>query len=184
MSVSIKLEGVGSVQAVFRELADEIGDKKANSKILIPAVREAMKPVLAKARAGAPEDTGDLKRTLQIEARRPNRKDKRSKYIAVTDTVIALVTTKAFPKKAKKEFYAANAALYESDKKAYQKKFRKFAKSIFPYDARAVAQEFGSARNPKHPYLRVALESQSQSTVKNLGQILARRLDQYKKANL
>ena len=47
MSVSIKLEGVGSVQAVFRELADEIGDKKANSKILIPAVRESMKPVLA-----------------------------------------------------------------------------------------------------------------------------------------
>ena len=185
MSVSIKLEGVGSVQAVFRELADEIGDKKATSKILIPAVREAMKPVLAKAIAEAPEDTGGLKRSLQVEARRPNRKDKRSKYIASTDTVIALVTTKAFPKKAKKEFYAANASLYKSDKKAYRTEFKKFAKSInFPYDARAQAQEFGTARNPKHPFLRTALESQSQSTVKNLAGILARRIDQYKKANL
>ena len=150
MSVSIKLEGMGSVQAVFRELADEIGDKKANSKILIPAVREAMKPVLAKAIAEAPEDTGGLKRSLQVEARRPNRKDKRSKYIANTDTVISLVTTASG---------------------------KKLAKLGIKSDARAMAQEFGTARNPKHSYLRVALESESQSTVNTLAQILARRID-------
>lgn len=157
MSVSIKLEGVGSVQAVFRELADEIGDKKANSKILIPAVRESMKPVLAKARADAPVDTGGLKRSLQVEARRPNRKDKRSKYIANTDTVISLVTTAPG---------------------------KKLAKLGIKSDARAIAQEFGTARNPAHPYLRAALESQSTSVVNNLAGILARRIDQYKKANL
>ena len=157
MSVSIKLEGVGNVQAVFRELADEIGDKKANSKILIPAVREAMKPVLAKARTDAPVDTGGLKRSLQVEARRPNRKDKRSKYIANTDTVISLVTTAPG---------------------------KKLAKLGIKSDARAIAQEFGTARNPAHPYLRVALESQSTSVVNNLAGILARRIDKYKKANL
>ena len=157
MSVSIKLEGVGSVQAVFRELADEIGDKKANSKILIPAVREAMKPVLAKAIAEAPEDTGGLKRSLQVEARRPNRKDKRSKYIANTDTVISLVTTAPG---------------------------KKLAKLGIKIDARAIAQEFGTAKHPAHPYLRVALESQSTSVVNNLAGILARRIDKYKKANL
>jgi HK97 gp10 family phage protein len=157
MSVSIKLEGVGSVQAVFRELADEIGDKKANSKILIPAVRESMKPVLAKARADAPVDTGGLKRSLQVEARRPNRKDKRSKYIANTDTVISLVTTAPG---------------------------KKLAKLGIKSDARAIAQEFGTARNPAHPYLRSALESQSTSVVNNLAGILARRIDKYKKANL
>lgn len=157
MSVSIKLEGMGSVQAVFRELADEIGDKKATSKILIPAVRESMKPVLAKARADAPVDTGGLKRSLQIEARRPNRKDKRSKYIANTDTVISLVTTAPG---------------------------KKLAKLGIKSDARAIAQEFGTARNPAHPYLRAALESQSTSVVNNLAGILARRIDKYKKANL
>ena len=157
MSVSIKLEGVGSVHAVFRELADEIGDKKATSKILIPAVRESMKPVLAKARADAPVDTGGLKRSLQVEARRPNRKDKRSKYIANTDTVISLVTTAPG---------------------------KKLAKLGIKSDARAIAQEFGTARNPAHPYLRAALESQSTSVVNNLAGILARRIDKYKKANL
>jgi len=154
MSVSIKLEGMGSVHAAFQELANEIGDKKATSKILVPAVREAMKPVLAKARADAPVDTGGLRRSLQVEARRPNRKDKRSKYIASTDTVVSLVTTAPG---------------------------KKLAKMGIASDARAIAQEFGTARNPAHPYLRTALESQSASVVNDLAKILARRIDQYNK---
>lgn len=155
--MSVKLEGVGNVQAIFQEIANEIGDKKATSKILIPAMREAMKPVLVKAIGEAPEDTGGLKRSLQIEARRPNRKDKRSKYIANTDKVISLVTT------------------------APGKKLTKLG---IKSDARAIAQEFGTARNPKHPYLRDALESQSTSVVSNLAEILRRRIEKYKKANL
>ena len=154
MGVSIKLEGIGSVHAAFEELANEIGDKKATSKILVPAVREAMKPVLAKARADAPVDTGGLRRSLQVEARRPNRKDKRSKYIVSTDTVISLVTTAPG---------------------------KKLAKMGIASDARAIAQEFGTARNPAHPYLRTALESQSTSVVNDLAKILARRIDQYNK---
>jgi HK97 gp10 family phage protein len=154
MSVSIKLEGVGDVQKIFRELADEIGDKKANSKILVPSVREAMKPVLAQARANAPVDTGGLKRSLQVEARRPTRKDKGSKYISATDTVISLVTTASG---------------------------KKLAKMGINSDARAIAQEFGTAKHPAQPYLRTALESQSQSVIQNLSQILARRINQYKK---
>ena len=116
-----------------------------------------MKPVLAKARTDAQVDTGGLKRSLQVEARRPNRKDKRSKYIANTDTVISLVTTAPG---------------------------KKLAKLGIKSDARAIAQEFGTARNPAHPYLRAALESQSTSVVNNLAGILARRIDKYKKANL
>lgn len=154
MGVSFKLEGIGSVHAAFEELANEIGDKKATSKILVPAVREAMKPVLAKARANAPVDTGGLKRSLQVEARRPNRKDKRSKYIVSTDTVISLVTTAPG---------------------------KKLAKMGIASDARAIAQEFGTARNPAQPYLRTALESESQNTVNMLAKILARRIDQYNK---
>lgn len=154
MGVSFKLEGIGSVHAAFEELANEIGDKKATSKILVPAVREAMKPVLAKARADAPVDTGGLRRSLQVEARRPNRKDKRSKYIVSTDTVISLVTTAPG---------------------------KKLAKMGIASDARAIAQEFGTARHPAHPYLRTALESQSTSVVNDLAKILARRIDQYNK---
>jgi hypothetical protein len=181
MSVTFKVEGLKNVLAAFDELASEIGDKKATSKILIPAAREAMKPVLAMAQMNAPKDTGELSRTLQIEARRPNKRDMRSKYINATDTVIAVVTTKAFRKKDKKEFYEANANLYESDKSAYKKKLKEAkTKANVLSDARAIAQEFGTARNTAKPYLRPALESQAQNTAKRLGEIIGRRLTQYK----
>ncbi len=153
MGVSIKLEGIGQVDQIFKELAAQIGDKKANSKILVPAVREAMRPVLAMAKSNAPVDTGTLQRTLQTEARRPTKRDRRSKYITQTDTVIAIVTT------------------------APAKKLKKLG---IKSDARAIAQEFGSSRNPAHPYLRPALESQAQAVVNNLSTILARRLNDYK----
>ncbi len=182
MGVTYKIEGLKEVLAAFSELESQIGDKKARSSILIPAVREAMKPVLAMAQMNAPKDTGDLSRTLQIEARRPTKRDLRSKYIHPTDTVIAVVSTKAFPKKDKKKFYEANADLYQSNKKAYSKKLKETkATAGVLSDARAVAQEFGTARMKNHkPFLRPALESQAQSTAKRLGEIIGRRLTQYK----
>lgn len=177
MSVSIKLEGIGNVHAAFENLAQQVGDKNARSKILIPAVREAMKTVLQAAKTLAPKDTMQLANTLTLSARRPTNRDRRSKYITRTDTVIALVTTKAFPKKKRQKFYEENEQLWKTDKKAYAKKFKKFSKSInFPYDARAIAQEFGTSRNPAHPFMRPALESQAQDTVTKLGEILARRM--------
>lgn len=181
MGVTFKIEGLKDVYAAFEELAAEIGDKKATSKILIPSAREAMKPVLATAQINAPKDTGDLSRTLQVEARRPNNRDRRSKYVNANDTVIAVVTTKAFPKKLKKQFYEANADLYESNKSEYQKKLKAEKANIGVLsDARAVAQEFGTSRNGAQPFLRPALESQAGETAKRLGEILSRRLNQYK----
>lgn len=153
MGVSFKLEGLKDADQVLRDLARQIGDKTAESKVLVPAVREAMKPVLNRAREEAPKDTGQLARTLQIEARRPTKRDRRSKYITQTDTVIAVVTT------------------------APAKKLRKKG---LKSDARAIAQEFGTARNPAHPYMRVSMESQAQAVVNNLAEILKRRILQYR----
>jgi HK97 gp10 family phage protein len=183
--VTYKIEGLKDVLAAFEELAADIGDKKARSKILVPAAREAMKPVLTMARMNAPKDTGDLARTMQIEARRPTRKDMRSKYITEKDTVIALVTTKAFPKKLKKEFYEKNADLYKTDKAQYNRDLKERKRQVGVLsDARAIAQEFGTARMKGHqPFLRPALESQADQTAKRLGEILARRISKYRIKN-
>jgi HK97 gp10 family phage protein len=182
--VTYKIQGLKDVLAAFEELAADIGDKKARSRILVPAAREAMKPVLTMARMNAPKDTGDLARTMQIEARRPTRKDIRSKYITEKDTVIALVTTKAFPKKLKKEFYEKNAELYKTDKAQYNRDLKERKKQVGVLsDARAIAQEFGTARNGAQPYLRPALESQADQTAKRLGEILARRISKYRIKN-
>lgn len=153
-TTTIKLTGMTNVEDALRRLEDDFGNKIARGKVLVPAVREAMKPVLASARVNAPEDTGGLKRSLQVEARRPSRKDKNSKYVSSTDTVIALVTTAPG---------------------------KKLTKMGIKSDARAIAQEFGTANTPAHPYLRMALESQSASVVENLKTILIRRIDTFRK---
>lgn len=153
MGITIKLEGIGAVDQALKDLEREFGDKMAQSKVLVPAVREAMKPVLAAARQNAPKDTGDLARSLIVEARRPTKRDRRSKYITQTDTVIAAVTT------------------------ASGKKLKKMG---IKSDARAIAQEFGTAKNPAQPYLRPALEANAQNTVNRLADILARRINEFR----
>lgn len=180
--IRFKIEGLDNLLRNLDDLAEQIGDKKVNSKILVPALREAMKPALQAIRAAAPKDTGALAAHLHIEARRPNKRDKRSLYVRQGDTTIALVTTKAFPKKLKKEFYEANKDLSSSAK---SKAFKKFALSTgFPYDARAIAQEFGTARNPAHPYMRVGMEAANPGILGNLRRILADRIDNYKMKHL
>lgn len=153
MGITIKLEGIGAVDQALKDLEREFGDKMAQSKVLVPAVREAIKPVLAAARQNAPKDTGDLARSLIVEARRPTKRDRRSKYITQTDTVIAAVTT------------------------ASGKKLKKMG---IKSDARAIAQEFGTAKNPAQPYLRPALEANAQNTVNRLADILARRINEFR----
>jgi len=178
--VTIKLEGIGDAMKAFDELADEIGDKKARSKVLIPAARAAIKPVLELAQQKAPIETGALRALLQVEARRPTAKDKRSKYITETDTVIAVVTT-ASGKKMKA--MSEGKGLQRTRKKLIKmgaSETEAAAFKGFSSDARAIAQEFGSARNPAQPYLRPALESQSQSTVNRLAEEIKKYIQRFK----
>lgn len=181
MGVTVKLEGIGQVFQAFESLSAEIGDKKATSKILVPSVREAMKPVLTRAQANAPADTNALKLSLIVEARRPTKRDRRSKYITQTDTVIASVTT-ASGKKLKQ--MSEGKGLLKTRKKLIQMGSTAEEAGAFmgfKSDARAMAQEFGSSRNPAHPYLRPALESMAQDTVNRLGKILGRRIEEFKR---
>ena len=178
MQASFSIVGLKEVLAAFNELAEEIGDKKATSKILVPAVREAMQPVLNQAVANAPVDTGGLKLSLQVEARRPTRRDKRSKYISDTDTVIAAVTTASGKNLAQMSEGKGLLRARRKLKKMGIENAESFAG--IKSDARAVAQEFGSAHNGPHPFLRPAMESQASDTAKRLGDIISRRLNQYK----
>lgn len=178
--VTIKLEGIGSAMNAFEELADEIGDKKARSKVLIPAARAAMKPVLDLAQNKAPIETGALRLLLQVEARRPTNRDKRSKYITRNDAVIAVVTTASGKKmKAMSEGKGLERA---------RRRLKKFGATDeqaaafqgFKSDARAIAQEFGTASTPAQPYLRPALESQAQQTVNRLADEIRKYISKFR----
>lgn len=187
-TTKVEVTGLSDALAVFDELAEEIGDKKARSKILVPAAREAMKPVLRMAQMLSPKDTGGLSLSLQIEARRPNKRDQRSKYSNPTDTVIAVVTT-ASGKKLKQMsegagLIQAKKRLAKLDDDAHVGAYRASKFTGIDGDARAIAQEFGSAHNGAHPYLRPALENNASAVANKLGEIIGRRVEQFRAKNI
>jgi HK97 gp10 family phage protein len=203
-TTKFEITGMAETLEVFRQLTDEIGDKKGNSKVLVPAVKEAMKPVLAMAKMLAPKDTGVLAKSLTISARKPTRNDKKSKYVNEGDTAIAIVTTRKIPKKLKAKFANAHAALladYSNSaagswhRKNTYKNIRSKKKSFYasmgiPYDGRAPANEwgtkteFGSAHNSAQPFMRPALESRGKEAADLLGQIIFKKIEQYKAKNV
>jgi HK97 gp10 family phage protein len=182
MSVKFAVNGLKETLDAFKEFQEQFGDKDAKSKVLIPAVREAMKPVLAMAKALSPKDTGALDRSLYITARRPTRKDMKSRYVTPKDSVISLVSSRPIPKKLKQQLYAKHGALKGSEYKKAKKKF--YTEAGVMFDARAIANEFGTAKMSAKPFLRTSLESQAQMVASQLGIILKQKMDAYKAKNL
>jgi HK97 gp10 family phage protein len=165
--VSVEFEGF----AEFKELADQIVDDfgyKDASNIMVAAARLAMRSALDLAKSLAPVDTGGLRASLQIEARKPRNKDQRSKYIQKDDVAIALITTAPGKKLAKTAF--KNERNTKSNIKQVGIKS----------DARATIMEFGSAKTPAQPYLRPALEGSSGAVTSDLGKALGTALEKYK----
>lgn len=176
--VTIKLEGIGEVDKALRELENDFGQKESAKRVLVPAVREALKPVLMQAIANAPKDTGGLALSLQVEARRPTSRDRRSKYITQTDTVIGAVTTASAKKLARMSEGKGLASARRKLKKLGFENPQEF--TGVDSDARAMSQEFGTAKIPAQPYLRPALESNAQTTVNRLADILKRRINEFR----
>lgn len=182
MATTFEVKGLKETLEVFEQLRNEIGDKQSTSKVLVPAVREAMKPVLAMAKALSPKDTGTLDRSLYITARRPSGKDKQSRYVKYQDSVISLVSTKPIPKSLKNKFKASHGHLKGAEYKRTRKAY--FAEQGYLADGRAAANEFGTAKMAAQPFLRVSLESQAQAVSATLGQILKQKIEQYRSRNV
>ena len=163
-AVSVQFEGWAETAELFKQITDDFGTKDANN-ILRSAVRQSMKPVLAKARSLVAKDTGALAQSLQVETRKPGRKDFRSKYIFPGDVVVGAVTTASGKKLAKLKF---------NNMKTGQKQVG--TKS----DARATALEFGTVAMTPRPFLRPALESSASQVTGTLGTSLGVALKKYK----
>lgn len=161
---TVAVVGADELKAVFTELANDFGPKDSRA-ILVRGVRDAMKPALETAKVNVPVDTGALRASLRIEARKPTKRMKASKYVKETDTVVATVTT------------APGKVLARTSYK--NEKTGKKVKGIAS-DARAIAAEFGTAHVAPQPFLRSALESNANVIVENLSNTLRQAIDRYK----
>lgn len=162
--VKVSFVGFEEFRQVMSEMQSDF-DASDQRKILTNAVRQAMQPVLSQARALAPVDTGALRASLRIEARKPSRKDKKSIYVNPSDVVIGTVTTAPSRVLAKKQFINIKTG--------------KKQKGI-PSDARAIANEFGTAKMSAKPFMRPALESQNGVVLDDLAGSLRLALLKYK----
>jgi len=155
-TVTLKFEGFQEFTEMVNEIREDFGPKDAKN-IMNKAMRLAMEPVLSLARNLVPVDSGALQDSLRIEARKPTSKDKHSRYVSNSDVVIATVTT---------------APAGAMNKKGFKN---------FKPDFRALAMEFGTAKIPGgKPFLRPALETQSQTVTNVLADSLRTVLERYK----
>lgn len=160
----ISFEGFKEFEDLLDEFVEDFGQKDAK-RILQRAVKSAMAPVLADAMRRAPVDTGALEASLRLEARKPNNRDRRSKYVDKLDVVISSVTTAPGWKLKKTKF--KNQRTGKTQVGVHS-------------DMRAIAQEFGTANVPAKPYLRPALEANSAGVVDSLGESLKQEIERYK----
>lgn len=172
------ITGLKETLDAFREVADEIGDKRATSRFLLPALKQAFQPVFIAARMLSPRDTQQLAQSVELRVKRPTAKDKKSIYVNQGDTVIAKVETKPIAAKHKKEAKELSKELSGYKIKLNKKKF--YESRGYFYDARAIANEFGTANRPAKPFLRPALESQAQNVVAILSMIIDQKIKQYR----
>ena len=163
----VKVEGAEQLIATLTEIQEDFGYAKAD-KFLVGAARSSMNSVLQKAKQLVPVDTGALRASLQVEARKPTSKDKRSQYVNFSDVAVAFVTTASGKKLKKKSF----------------KNVRTGQKQVgITSDARSIALEFGTRLVAAKPYLRPALESEQGRILVSLGNSLAVQLEKYRRVS-
>lgn len=177
-SVTFKVKGLQELAETFSQMKDDFGEKDSK-KTLQTATLKAMKnDILPTAEMLAPINTGLLQSNLVAVAKKPSNSDKRSVYVSQTDTVIGLVQTRAIPKKVKKTIKELYGNLSKSEYKNKRKEFLE-EKGLL-YDARAIANEFGTAKMVGKPFLRPALESKKEAVLSTLVTEFDKALKKYK----
>lgn len=153
MAAEFSVEGMDELLAKMDVLREEIGNAKTDA-IWRKALRYAMEPVLQDARSLAPEDTGELEKHIYMKVHRPMARDKAGKYYA-GEVYMARVTSSPLRDDSVKSF-------------TLNKKGRLTARwsNLKPVP---VSQEFGNARTPANPYMRLSLENNMDKVSHRLG---------------
>ena len=107
--ISATFDGFKELEAVLVEMGDDLCYGKTANKVLLPAIRTAMQPVLQTARQLAPYDesnttTPHLRHTLKLNARVPNARDQRSIYSEPNDIAIGIVSARTDKRGISQEF--------------------------------------------------------------------------------
>ncbi len=176
--------GAEELAYLLDQISKEYGVESADKNVLIPAAKKAMTIVLNAAKAnlvpGHGYDTGQLQRTLRVDARIARPKDRRSKYVEPTDLIIAQVT--ALLDKAGHDVSDGRAMFVEYGTKNHNKTMA-MPKGLSKRGQLALQREFGTVRMAPRPYLRPALEKNQNEVVDKLKAEIQNHIEKYKAKN-
>lgn len=154
-TAEFKVEGFEDLYKAMDELAEEIGKAKTD-RIWRGALGYAMEPVLARVKANAPVDSGQLQDHVYMKAHRPQGRDKQS---SAFQGEVMMARVSVSPKRE------------DSVEKTILNKRGKF-QTYGLHRPVALAQEFGNAKTPARPFIRPALEANTQTVIERLGQYI------------
>lgn len=173
--------GAEELAYLLEQISKDYGVESADKNVLIPAAKDAMKIVLESAKSklvpGHGYDTGQLQRTLRVDARLARSKDRRSKYVSETDLVIAQVS--ALINKQGNDVSDGRAMFVEYGTKNHNKTI-KTPKGLSKRGITAMQREFGTVRMAARPYLRPALEENQNKVVDKLKINIQKQIQKYK----
>lgn len=106
---SIKTEGFKELEEVLVQMGEEMGYDAPARRVLVPAAKAAMEPVLMKTLQLIPFDEKNtegphMRDTLRVSAKQPSPRDRRSVYVDKNDAVIAMVSVKTDKRGVSQEF--------------------------------------------------------------------------------
>lgn len=90
----IETYGFDDFDSILTQMGQEFGYTDVNKRVLVPALRDAMKIALPSAKANARADTGKMRDSIDVVARRPTERDKRSQFVYDSDAAIAILSVK------------------------------------------------------------------------------------------
>jgi HK97 gp10 family phage protein len=173
--------GAQELAYLLEQISKDYGVESADKNVLIPAAKKAMTIVLNAAKAslkpGEGYDTGQLQRTLRVDARLAKPKDRKSKYVEPTDLVIAQVS--ALLDKPGNDVSDGRAMFVEYGTKNHNKTMA-IPKGLSKRGKLALQREFGTVRMAARPYLRPALENNQNEVAEKLKIEIQNQIKKYK----
>lgn len=92
--MKIETFGFDDFDKTLTQMGEDFGYTDVNKKTLIPALKAAMMVALPTAKSLARQDTGTMKESIRVDARRPTDKDQESKYVYSYDAAIAILSVR------------------------------------------------------------------------------------------
>jgi HK97 gp10 family phage protein len=106
----MEIYGFSDFDKVLTEMGNDFGYTDVNKKVLIPALKAAIKVTEPIAQSLARVNTGKMRESIEVTARRPTTNDLESKYIYPTDAAIGVLSVKKSAVSLSEEFGTANKA--------------------------------------------------------------------------